>query len=66
MIKVFQSYTETATKTLHEAHAELTRLERANQKVLLNKGELSEESLAQYERVHKLHYRLVTGVGALC
>ena len=42
------------------------RLALLAEQVLLNKGELSDESLAAYERIHKLHDKLVSGVGALC
>ncbi|KAL1518668.1 hypothetical protein AB1Y20_002956 [Prymnesium parvum] len=66
LLELLREYTAAATKTLHSTHAQLLRLERSNQKALLHKGELSEESLAAYERVHKLHDKLVSGVGALC
>ena len=65
LLRVLSSYNRTVAKTLHKTHAELTKLERGNQKVLLSKGELSDESLANYDRCHKLHERLVAGCAAL-
>ncbi|KAL3931924.1 MAG: hypothetical protein SGPRY_000918 [Prymnesium sp.] len=66
VLKILRDYSGAVAKSLHATHAQLLRIERANQKVLANKGELSEESLAAYERVLKLHDKLVSGVGALC
>lgn len=60
VLKILRDYSGAVAKSLHATHAQLLRIERANQKVLANKGELSEESLAAYERVLKLHDKLVS------
>ena len=45
--------------SLQSAHEQLRALERANQKALVSKGEISEESAAAYESGRKLHEKLV-------
>ena len=59
LLDLLQSYYTKVGASLQSAHQQLRTLERANQKALVAKGEISEESAAAYEGGRKLHEKLV-------
>ena len=62
---VLCAYFEGACAALLDGYRELRVIEKANQKALKVKGELTDEQAAAYDRVKKAHERLVSGCTTL-
>ena len=65
LLTITNDYFMATCKAVQEGYAHLRNVERANQRALLAKGDLTDEAAAAYERAKKAHERLMGGCSTL-